>query len=133
MALINSKIRESRSFLRLNQEEFAEKAGLTQFDVSALENDKKKFLPTPFLKFLVSKGIDLRKLLDDTIPLEEFRKDPTGNTVPSITESCTLCEQKDYVIQALQNTIEAHQSTIKALERELGLPNSNCKKGRAAG
>ena len=90
MALINSKIRESRSFLRLNQEEFAEKAGLTQFDVSALENDKKKFLPTPFLKFLVSKGIDLRKLLDDTIPLEEFRKDPTGNTVPSITESCTL-------------------------------------------
>lgn len=133
MALINDKIREVRTFLRFNQEEFAEKAGLTQFDVSALETGKKKFLPTPFLKFLVSKGIDICKLIDDRISLDEFRKDPTGNTAPSIVENCPFCEQKDYVIQALQSTIEAHRSTINALERELGLPNSNGKKGRAVG
>jgi len=69
MYLIASKIKETRIFLRLSQGEFASKSGMTQYDVSSMENGKKKFIPTSLLQFLISSGISLAKLLDDRVSI----------------------------------------------------------------
>lgn len=59
------KLREIRTRLNLKQEQMAQQAGLSQRDISLLENGKKEFIPTRYIRFLNSVGIDLNWLFSE--------------------------------------------------------------------
>lgn len=56
----------ARTLLALNQKEAAEQAGIHPATLSILERGEKKFIPTEYLHFLHSKGIDINWIFSDT-------------------------------------------------------------------
>lgn len=72
--LIYSKLKISRKILSLSQKEIEESVGLSQRDISLLENGKKKFIPTEYIQFLNKKGVELDYLFDDEISEADFEK-----------------------------------------------------------
>ena len=65
------KLREIRAKLNLKQEQMAKKAGLSQRDISLLENGKKEFIPTRYMRFLNAAGVNLNWLFDEEVPEAE--------------------------------------------------------------
>ncbi|MFA0963580.1 XRE family transcriptional regulator [Roseivirga sp. BDSF3-8] len=65
MSEIFNKLRAIRKIIGLKQVQMAEQTGITQRDVSLLENGKKTFIPIKYIRFLNEKGIDLNWLFDD--------------------------------------------------------------------
>ncbi len=78
MAIVD-KIKEVRKVLSLTQKEIEEGTGLTQRDISFLENGKKKFIPTEYIQFLNTKGVPLDALFDENISLENFIEQLNGH------------------------------------------------------
>lgn len=56
----------ARTLLSLNQREAAEQAGIHPASLSILERGEKKFIPTEYLHFLHSKGIDINWIFSDS-------------------------------------------------------------------
>lgn len=65
------KLREIRTRLNLKQDQMALKAGLSQRDISLLENGKKEFIPTRYMRFLNRAGINLNWIFSDEEEGEE--------------------------------------------------------------
>ena len=59
MENIAKRLKAVRVKLGFNQAKMAKEAGVLQKDISLIEADKKKFIPTEYLLFLSEKGIDL--------------------------------------------------------------------------
>ena len=59
------KLREIRATLNLKQDQMASQAGLSQRDISLLENGKKEFIPTRYMQFLNRAGINLNWLFSE--------------------------------------------------------------------
>lgn len=72
--LIYNKLKIARKLLSLSQREIEECVGLSQRDISLLENGKKKFIPTEYIQFLNKKGICLEGLFDEDMPADVFQK-----------------------------------------------------------
>lgn len=72
--LIYSKLKSARRLLSLSQSEIESEVGLSQRDISQLENGKKKFIPTEYIQYLNKIGVDLDSLFDDEFSLELFQK-----------------------------------------------------------
>lgn len=72
--LIYNKLKIARKLLSLSQREIEECVGLSQRDISLLENGKKKFIPTEYIQFLNKKGIYLEGLFDEDMPADVFQK-----------------------------------------------------------
>jgi DNA-binding XRE family transcriptional regulator len=64
------KVREARRDLGLKQGEFADVVGVSQKELSVLENGGKKFLPKEYISFLHQAGFDINTLFDDNQPLK---------------------------------------------------------------
>ncbi|HAA10417.1 MAG TPA: hypothetical protein DCE41_01485 [Cytophagales bacterium] len=71
------KLREIRTTLNLKQDQMASKAGLSQRDISLLENGKKEFIPTRYMRFLNRAGINLNWLFADEVPDEAMQSEFT--------------------------------------------------------
>lgn len=71
--LIYSKLKIARKLLSLSQREIEECVGLSQRDISLLENGKKKFIPTEYIQFLNKKGIDLEGLFNEDLAPDVFQ------------------------------------------------------------
>ncbi|MEL6534476.1 MAG: helix-turn-helix domain-containing protein [Bacteroidota bacterium] len=69
------KLREIRTTLNLKQDQMASKAGLSQRDISLLENGKKEFIPTRYMRFLNRAGINLNWLFADEAPNEAMQSE----------------------------------------------------------
>lgn len=65
MKILSKKLKLVREKLGMSQTQFAEKAGLSQRDVSLLENGKKEFIPTPYIRFMNQVGVDLNWLFEE--------------------------------------------------------------------
>jgi|GEM_PF-1803054 len=65
MHWIPAKLRQIRQDLGLTQLKAAEASGLSQRDVSQLENGRKEGIPKEYIRFLHSRGIDLNWLFTD--------------------------------------------------------------------
>lgn len=70
--------------LSLSQSDIEGKTGLSQRDISQLENGKKKFIPTAYIQFLNSKGIPLNLLFDDSFPLDDFENSIRENVLTNV-------------------------------------------------
>lgn len=56
----------ARTLLTLNQKEAAEQAGIHPASLSILERGEKKYIPTEYLHFLHTKGIDINWIFGDS-------------------------------------------------------------------
>lgn len=65
------KIKKARELMGLNQSEFASKVGVTQKDVSILENGNKKFIPNQYIEYLLNSSFDLNSIFDDQSDLRK--------------------------------------------------------------
>lgn len=65
------KIKLAREQLGLGQVQFAEQIGVTQKDVSNLENGNKKFIPNRYIEFLLSQSFDLNSIFDQHSDLKK--------------------------------------------------------------
>lgn len=101
MQKLNIKIKEARELLELTQLEAAKKSGLSQRDVSQLENGKKEFIPTNYIQFLNKNGIDINSLFNNDIPISKHK-----NVSLNVSESVSLNQKHDDV-----NTL--HEPTEK--------------------
>lgn len=88
--LIYNKLKSIRRLLSLSQTDIEADTGLSQRDISQLENGKKKFIPTSYIQFLNKKGIPLGLLFDDTLPLSEFEKKISVSLLDKFERDCNL-------------------------------------------
>lgn len=65
MEIISKKLKVARLALGLNQINMANLSGLSQRDISMLENNKKTFIPVPYIQFMLDRQLDLNWLFDD--------------------------------------------------------------------
>lgn len=72
--LICSKLKSVRRLLSLSQNDIEKETGMSQRDISQLENGKKKFIPTAYIQFLNNKKVPLDLLFDDSLNLPDFEK-----------------------------------------------------------
>lgn len=72
--LIYSKLKAARRLLSLSQTEIEQETGLSQRDISQLENGKKKFIPTVYIQYLNKREVALDMLFDDDLPLSLFEE-----------------------------------------------------------
>lgn len=77
--LIYNKLKTVRKVLSLSQSDIEAETGLSQRDISQLENGKKKFIPTAYIQFLNKKGIPLDLLFDDSFSLSDFENNIREN------------------------------------------------------
>jgi len=70
--LIYSKLKEIRKHLKLTQKQIQDETGLSQRDISQLENGEKKFIPTSYIQFLNNNKVPLNKLYDDNVSIKDF-------------------------------------------------------------
>jgi len=68
MSLISQKFRVIRKYFRYTQKEFADKASVSQRDISQIENGKKEFIHRNIIRFLLSENINLNWFFDDRLP-----------------------------------------------------------------
>ncbi|MCK9422980.1 MAG: helix-turn-helix transcriptional regulator [Bacteroidales bacterium] len=144
-----NKIKELRLLLNLSQTELANDTGLSQRDISLLENGKRAFLPNSFIHWLNKSGIDLNSFFREGITL---RKDENivlhskNNVLPpgvkedtpsdqnayyknkTLVNNCPVCEEKDHTIEALKQTIKALEKAIKTIEQQLNQVQSQKRK-----
>lgn len=127
----------ARTLLSLNQKEAAEQAGIHPASLSILERGEKKFIPTEYLHFLHSKGIDINWIFSDSNSTSAvFRTDgKKQETNPdksisqiysegSLQALLTGKEQPDTkVIIHKHNTVADH--SLKEILEELRKLNSN--------
>lgn len=72
--LIYSKLKALRGLLSLSQTDIERETGLSQRDISQLENGKKKFIPTAYIQYLNKMGVALDMLFDDDLSLSKFEE-----------------------------------------------------------
>jgi len=100
--------------LGISQEDAARSCGISQRDISQLENGKKVFIHTEYIQYLHSRGVDLNSLFSDNevrYVAQIKNGGPPGK--------CTSCDLKDETISAQKITIAAQQKTIESLEARI--------------
>lgn len=88
--LISNKLKLIRKVLSLSQSDIESETGLSQRDISQLENGKKKFIPTAYIQFLNKKNIPLNLLFDDSLLLQDFEEAITGLASSDCKENCKV-------------------------------------------
>jgi transcriptional regulator with XRE-family HTH domain len=109
--LISHKLKQVRILLGISQEDAARSCGITQRDISQLENGKKVFIHTQYIQYLHNVGIDLNSLFSES----EVRYVPKTLKTGDPPEKCNSCKLKDETISAQKVTIEALQKTVEVL------------------
>lgn len=99
--LIYSKLKSIRKVLSLSQSDIEIETGLSQRDISQLENGKKKFIPTAYIQFLNKKNIPLNLLFDDSFSLSDFE-----NTIAVLASNNCKENCKDDCKVIAENTLE---------------------------
>lgn len=64
--MIAEKLKEARLLLRKSQVDAATESGLSQRDISQLENGKKEFIPTEYIQYLNKLGVDINSLFEES-------------------------------------------------------------------
>lgn len=69
--MVGEKLKTARLLIGKSQVDAAQESGLSQRDISLLENDKKEFIPTEYIQYLNKSGIDVNSIykVDDNVHL----------------------------------------------------------------
>ena len=117
--LIAKKLVIARKALKLVQMDVVNDTGLSQAAVSAIETGKYTFIPSAYLIYLASKGVNLTALFDMSTTAEVFEKvvtqDYHGHT-RLLTEPCNNCAEKDKVIEAKNEVIGLLRERISYMD-----------------
>lgn len=88
--LIYNKLKLIRKLLSLSQTEIEKETGLSQRDISQLENGKKKFIPTSYIQYLNKMGVSLDMLFDDDLSLSSFEEKFNQSLAFGKEKNCNL-------------------------------------------
>lgn len=88
--LIYNKLKLIRKLLSLSQTEIEKETGLSQRDISQLENGKKKFIPTSYIQYLNKIGVSLEMLFDDDLSLSSFEEKFNQSLAFGKEKNCNL-------------------------------------------
>lgn len=64
------KIKKAREMLKLTQVAVADLSGVSQRNISDMENGIKKFIPNEYIQFLHINGIDINSIFDDSFDVK---------------------------------------------------------------
>ena len=117
--LIYNKLKSIRRVLSLSQSDIEIETGLSQRDISQLENGKKKFIPTAYIQFLNKKNIPLNLLFDDSFSLPDFED---AIVTLSVKESKEKGKEEGKV--SPENTLKSGKT--KCTEKQDSNCNQNC-------
>ena len=70
---IHEKIKKARLDSNMSQINFAKHLGVHQHDVSKMEKGQKKFIPQPYINFLIDQGYDLNSIFDNDRSVEKLK------------------------------------------------------------
>lgn len=108
--MISSKLKQARLLIGVSQKDAASLSGISQRDISQLENGKKEFIPTSYIQYLNSCGVDLNSIFSNAeviLLAAESIERPPGQ--------CVFCELKDETINSQKIAIAALQKVIEKL------------------
>lgn len=111
----------ARTFLSLSQKEAAEQAGINATAISVMERGEKKFIPTEYLQYLYSKGIDINWLFSNSNDTSlAFRTIP--ETAPPVTQ-----QQSNLHVALNNDNIQNSGATSKAIQQYMQDFNNDLK------
>jgi transcriptional regulator with XRE-family HTH domain len=85
MDWIPAKLRTIRQEFKMTQLELAQASGLSQRDISQLENGRKEGLPKEYIQFLHTRGVDLNWLFTDPARPEQGPQKPVARIIRNYT------------------------------------------------
>lgn len=127
----------ARTFLSLSQKEAAEQAGINAASVSIMERGEKKFIPTEYLQFLYTKGVDINWIFSDSNdtslifrkPVQSARLNADGapaRAEGSLHEALSSQRTNTYVSGALVTRyMQDFNSDLKDILQELRKMNAS--------
>ncbi|XOD67303.1 MAG: helix-turn-helix domain-containing protein [Flavobacteriales bacterium Tduv] len=107
--VIFEKIKQVRKVLKMSQKELAETIGVSQKDVSLLENGKKEFIPRKYFEYFLSQGIDLNSLFYEDTDVRFIEKMSKVNS----KKSNRINKNKNYLIIGQHGTLPVFQEEQK--------------------
>lgn len=126
--LIYNKLKLIRKLLSLSQAEIERETGLSQRDISQLENGKKKFIPTAYIQYLNKRGIPLELLFDDDLSLSSFEVKFNQSLISDKDKNCKVNCKDDCKVN-VDLPSESRKTKSTSFEKEenkapIFLPNS---------
>jgi len=119
--LIGSKLEYLRNQKNYTQKEFAEKIGMTGSGYQFAVN-KNDFKYSTLLNAAKLCNITISQLVSDEVVTHDSDKN----------KDCASCQQKDELISALKQTIEAKEELIQALKTQLEIQQNLLDKRAAS-
>lgn len=91
--IVHEKLKAAREVLGISQVFAGKESGWSQSAISLLEKGEMIYVPNKYLTFLASQRIDLNKLFDDNVTLEDFTSNPRLELGPLVQQAdkCVDC------------------------------------------
>lgn len=120
MDTIFIKIKKARELLKLTQVAIADLSGVSQRNVSDMENGSKKFIPTNYIQFLHINGIDINSIFDDSFEVRKRELEYNSELTINSSDAVRIKEQDAKIIE-LSEKIGELKYKNKELQRKLGI------------
>ncbi len=122
MKWIFERLKQAREGLSLSQKDAAEESGVSQKDISLLENGKREFIPNRYILFLSNRGIDLNSIFNEkrevafVHPIDGNEEEKIApKTAPNIAPN----EENGPLSKSAQEQLQEYDSRLKSLENNM--------------
>jgi len=107
---IFEKLKQARLILQLTQNELSKLVEMSQKDVSLLEKGKREFIPIRYIRFLLSKKIDINSLFEDNQEIKMIETNKNENNLSISNKELEIeLKNKNIIINALLKEIKAKE------------------------
>ena len=116
---IGNKLKQARKQIGDKQGDAADKSGMSQRDISFLENNKRDSIPIEYIQYLNNSGINLNSLFSENE--DDVDLVLSQDNIISALSKCLECQEKEKTITELREQ-------MKFLREELKMNRSDNKK-----
>lgn len=116
--IIFDRIKQVRKVLKMSQKELANAIGVSQKDISLLENGKKEFIPRKYFEYFLYRGIDLNSLFYESTDIRFIEKISEANSKKSIKSN----KKKNHLIKSQHRTLSVFQEDRKKYISQQEIP-----------